>query len=88
MFSVFVDENFHCMDMAERWKLGDFGTLDEALAQCRRLVDEDLANLREPGMSGQELFDRYCMFGDDPFVQGQDFSWWDYAREQARRLSA
>ena len=40
------------------------------------------------GMSAEELFDRYCMFGDDPFVQGHDFSAWDYARDQARRLSA
>lgn len=86
MFAVFVGENFHYM--AERWKLGDFETLDEALAQCRRLVDQDLANLREPGMSGKELFDRYCMFGDAPFVQGHDFSAWDYARDRARRLSA
>ena len=87
-YTVLVDDNFHYMDARHRWTLGVFDTLDEALAACRRIVDEDLANLHEPGMSGQELFERYCMFGEDPFVfdPGVEFSAWDYAREQAEAL--
>ncbi|HEX2446567.1 MAG TPA: hypothetical protein VHK26_00055 [Methyloceanibacter sp.] len=61
-YTVLVDDNFHYdnfhyMDSRHRWTLGVFDTLDEALAACRRIVDEDLANLHEPGMSG-ELFER------------------------------
>ena len=31
-YTVYVDDNYHYMDLEERYKLGDFITLDEAIA--------------------------------------------------------
>ena len=31
-YSVYVDDNYHYQDESERYKLGDFATLDEAIA--------------------------------------------------------
>jgi hypothetical protein len=50
-FQVFVDDNFHIYDESERYQLGTFDTLDEAIAACRNLVDRDLAHHYEPGMT-------------------------------------
>jgi hypothetical protein len=40
----------------------------------------------KPGMSPQELYEVYAMFGNDPFIIGdvseRSFSAWDYARER------
>ena len=91
-YTVMVDDNFHYMDKEERWELGTFATLDEALVACRTLVDEWLAYNHKPGMTGAELYSLYCSFGDDPFILGGEvgagpiFSAWDYAKERAEAL--
>jgi hypothetical protein len=91
-YTVMVDDNFHYMVEEERWKLGTFATLDEALVACRKLVDEWLAENYKPGMIGAELYRLYVSFGDDPFVLGGEggaecsFSAWNYAKEPAEAL--
>lgn len=47
-----------------------FETAVEAVAACRRIVDEFLAGAFEPGMSATALYDLYKSFGDDPWVAG------------------
>jgi hypothetical protein len=89
---VMVDENFHYMDPESRWELGTFDTADEALAACRRMVDEDLREHHNPGMSVADLFAAYRALGDDPFIVPVDgaamieFSAWDYAEERCRAI--
>src|SRR5271169_3339075 len=90
-FAVFVDDNFHFMDEDERHQHGAFATWTEAVAACRRIVDEELLATLKPGMTAEQLFDRYTSFGSDPFVvpapseaTDQRFSAWDYARERSR----
>jgi hypothetical protein len=88
MYTVMVDDNFHFMDESERWKKGSYATADEAIAACRRMVDEDLARYmaRNPGMSADDLYGMYAMFGDDPFIVGQPFSAHEYARQRAEEM--
>ena len=44
---------------------------DEAIAACKKLVDENLLSMlknKPPGMTATELYELYVMFGDDPSV--------------------
>jgi hypothetical protein len=86
MYQVLVDDNFHFMDESRKSK--SFATADEAVAHCKRMVDEDLAGyLRSnPGIGADKLFEMYAAFGDDPFIRGLDFSGWDYARQRAEEM--
>ena len=90
-YKVMVDDNFHYMDEDERYHHGIFSTAEEAIAACKRIVDENLENQVKPGMTATELYESYTNFGSDPFVvtlspadERIDFSAWDYARERSQ----
>jgi hypothetical protein len=91
-YRVLVDENSHYQDPESRWELGTFDTAAEALAACRKMVDEDLLEQHKPGMSAADLFTVYKALGDDPFIVPVDgaapieFSAWDYAEERCRAI--
>ena len=75
--------------MDERHEHGIFDTAEEAVAECRKLVDRSLIHESRPGISADALYDRYTSFGDDPFItviDGTDdrvhFSAWSYAKER------
>jgi hypothetical protein len=92
-YKVMVDANFHYQDSNERREQGIYETVEEALAACRGLVDQSLAEEYGPGISAEALHGRYMSFGDDPFIvvlDGADdraaFSAWSYAKERCRVL--
>lgn len=68
-----------------------YATWAEALDEARRIVIESVRDVYQPGMTADELYERYVMFGDDPAVMptptGKDFSAWDFAREQCEALT-
>jgi hypothetical protein len=66
-YRVMLDDNFHYMDDSERYALGEFKTLETAIAACRKFVDRDLDHLFKPGMTAKELYSDYTSFGEDPF---------------------
>jgi hypothetical protein len=94
-YKVMVDDNFHYMDQDERYELGTFSTIEEAVAACKQLVDEDLRALAEgKNCTPEELYDYYVSFGSDPFVVALDsqdarlsFFAWDYAKERSLVLA-
>ena len=86
-----VDDNFHYMDKDYRTTAGEFDTWDEALAKAKSIVDDYL--LRDirgnPGISAELLYQRYTMFGEDPYIIGSDdreFSAWTYAEQRCQAL--
>ena len=92
-YKVLVDDNFHYMDESERYALGEYPTLEEAIEVCKKIVDEYLMSALKPGMTAQELSFSYTSFGEDPFIiaipatgSGILFSAWDYARQRSREL--
>ena len=95
IYKILIDDNYHYQDESERVTHGVFATLDEALAACHRIVDEFLAQEFKPGMAPAALYERYTMFGDDPFVVPVDpkgapavnFSAWDYARQRCEEMA-
>ena len=87
-YKVFVDDNFHYMDENERHVSGEFETLDEAVAHCRRIVEEQIERFLSQGTSEEQLYDQYTSFGEDPWVKGGNFSAWSYAKEFCDGLCA
>lgn len=90
-YVVMVDDHFHYMDPEERYKSGEFAHAADALAHCRRIVDDYLAATlaaRPNAMTASQLWDSYTSFGEDPFIivmPGEEpltFSAWAYARAQ------
>ncbi|MGO9124912.1 MAG: hypothetical protein ACLP6G_08475 [Terriglobales bacterium] len=91
-YSVYVDDNYHYMDESERYKLGDFATLDEAIAACKRMVDGFLKNEIRLATTAEKRYAQYTGFGPDPFIVTDDpnaghppFSAWSYAKEQCEK---
>ena len=92
-YKVMIDDNAHYMEEDERTEYAAFGTLEEAIAACRWLVDRSLRDLYRPGMTSAQLYDQYTSFGDDPFIvvlEGADpdarFSAWTYAAGRSREI--
>lgn len=89
--TVYVDDNFHYMDEDERYCLGTFDSLDEAVAACRKIVDQFLQN--NSAETAEELYQSYVMFGEDPWIAGQHsgsdapaFSARKYAQKRCKEL--
>lgn len=94
-YRVLIDDNFAYQREEERVTHGMFESAEEAVAACRAIVDLWLAEAFEPGMTGEALWERYTLFGDDPWVQALDpkdapagnFSAWGYAQERCEALA-
>lgn len=100
-FTVYIDDNFHPMSGDGRITGPTFSTLEEAEAECKRIVDRSLRWLRfelvaiwdkpEPLKDPEALYKRYTAFGDDPFIRanGPDnpgFRAWAYAEERCKDI--
>jgi len=92
-YQVFVDENGAYQDPDARSRHGAYETAAEAIAICQKMVDDDLDEVREPGMSGGQALTRWKMWGRDPFIvtaagaESVKFSAWDYAEAKAAALN-
>lgn len=92
-WAVFTDDNFHLHDASERDCEGTFGTYEEALAECHRIVANSLRHLYAPGMTAERLYEDFTDFGEDPFIapSAKDrplFSAWDFAKARAKDVVA
>jgi hypothetical protein len=90
-YRVLVDDNFHFMDEDERYTHGEYESLAEAIAACKKIVDDCLNGEYKPGMTAEALYLNYEMFGDDPWISGGDgvpFSAWDYAKRRCAEICA
>jgi hypothetical protein len=86
-YTVLVDDNFHFMDENERYELGTFPTLKEALDASMKLVGADLLQ-GNTSAGSEDLVKCYEGMGEDPFIVGVPFSAWDYARDLAAVLGS
>jgi hypothetical protein len=94
-YKVMVDDNFHYMDEDERYELGTFSTIEEAVATCKQLIDDDLReSAKAKNYTPDELYDYYVSFGSDPFIVALDsqdgrpsFSAWNYAKGRSQVLA-
>ncbi len=91
-YTVYVDDNYHYMDESERYKQGVYHSCEEAVAVCKRIVEESLQESVEPGKKEEDCYAGYTMFGDDPWISCDEnprtcnFSAWTYARERISEM--
>jgi hypothetical protein len=71
-YKVHVDDNFHYMDEGERYALGSYDSLEEAIEKCKEITISSIRDLWEEGISPDELCAQWSMFGEDPFIIGVD----------------
>jgi hypothetical protein len=89
IYRVFADNNFLHVNNGERTANKEFATLASAIDACRKIVDDFLASTFTPGISAEDLYSYYKMFGEDPWISGADgvpFSAWDYAGKRCVEL--
>jgi hypothetical protein len=93
MVTMFVDDNRHYRDEENRSGPREFETVDAALVEGRKIVDDFLAEAHEPGMTAGELFALYRDHGEDPWIVPNGdgpttvvFSAWTYARERSEEI--
>jgi hypothetical protein len=91
-YTVIVDSNHAYMDETARYTLGEFQDRERAIEVCKKLVDEFLLASWRPGISADEMFSNYMMYGDDPFIVSEElqkpFSARDYARCRSGAICA
>src|SRR5712671_1730930 len=92
-YKVLINDNAHYMDESERADHGVFANADEAVAACKKIVDDDLNAMWKPGTTAKELYRLYVAFGPDPFVMPLNpsdldvrFSAWTYAKGRSKEL--
>ena len=76
-YTVKVADNYDYMETG--YTSGSYPSVEEAVEACQRIVERCLEKDYEPGMSAQALYQRYRMFGDDPYIvgtPGESFSAW------------
>ena len=84
-YIVMVDDNFHHMDENERYKYGEYGTPEEAIEICKKIIEKSI--VYKKGDTPKKLYSGYCMFGEDPFIIGDiGFNARSYAKEYCKRL--
>ncbi len=85
-YEVYVDDNYHMGDESKRYKLGEFDTREQAVAACKKVVDEYFERLKKGEYPLSEIWDGYMYYGEDPFISndddGEKFSAWEYAKEK------
>jgi len=92
-YRVLINDNGHFMDESEIDDHGVFYSADEAVAECKKIVDHDLDWMSRPGVTAAELYELYVCWGPDPFVvplnpddPSVTFSAWTYAKERCQHL--
>ncbi|MDA1208402.1 MAG: hypothetical protein O2904_00010 [bacterium] len=86
-FTVMVDDFFHYQDRSERYKQGEYDTLEEAIAVCKKIVDSFIPSSLEADAL-RVAFQEYSMFGEDPFIEGSSaFSASKYANQRYKELN-
>lgn len=87
---VRVASNSSYMRDDDTFDLPPFGSLDAAITECKRIVDDYLSSAYEAGMSAEALYRSYTMFGDDPYIVSDEeevpFSAWEYAKARSQKI--
>ena len=71
-YKVYVDDNYHYMDEGERYAVGSYNSLKEALEKCKEITVKSLEDFLEKGITPEDLSAQWAMFGEDPFIRGGD----------------
>ncbi|MDC0959265.1 hypothetical protein OAR42_02220 [Planktomarina temperata] len=85
-YKVWIDDNFHFMDEDERLFHGEFATPTQAILACQKIVDANIESITENETDPDKAYESYVCFGDDPWIQGIDFSAFEYAKQRIQEV--
>jgi len=87
---LYVDDNYDYMDEDERYKAGEFDTIEEAITAAKKIVDDFLLSVyqKRPYISPEELYAVYKRSGEDPWIHPNysDYNSWNYAEYRCREI--
>jgi len=71
-YLVKIDDNYH--SMYEDGVLTDksYDDLKEAIKRCEEITIRSLKDIYEEGITSEKLSANWAMFGEDPFVVGEE----------------
>jgi len=55
---------------------GEYETLAEAVAECKRIIDDQLPKTFREGLTPEKLYEGFMMFGDEPYILAPDGYEW------------
>jgi hypothetical protein len=58
-FKVIVDDNYHHADDSERYSVGSYASLEEALDKCKEITVKSLEHFYEEGITPEKLSAQY-----------------------------
>ena len=89
-YEVYVDDNYYYLDEDERYRAGEFDTLEEAITEAKRIIDEFLLSTykKHPGCSAEDLFKEYTKYGVDPWIlpNYSKYNSWEYAEKRSKEI--
>ena len=67
-FKVMVDDNYHFGGESDRYTVGSYASLEEALDKCKEITIKSLEHFYEEGITPEKLSAQWAMFGEDPYI--------------------
>ena len=83
-YKVWIDDNFHFMDKEERIFHGEFSSPTQAIVACQKIIDANIESIIETETDPDKAYESYVCFGDDPWIEGVEFSAFEYAEIKIR----
>ena len=85
-YKVWIDDNFHFMDEDERIFHGEYSTPKQASVACQKIVDANIESITEQETDPDKAYESYVCFGDDPWIEGLEFSAFEYAEMKIKEV--
>ena len=59
---------------------GELDTPTQAIVACQKIVDANIKSITEQETDPDKAYESYVCFGDDPWIEGVEFSAFEYAK--------
>ena len=85
-YKVWIDDNFQFMDEDERVFHGEFDTPTQAIVACQKILGANIESITENETDPDKAYESYVCFGDDPWIEGVEFSASEYAKIKIKEV--
>ena len=68
------------------YNTGEFDTPTEAIVACQKIVDANIESITENETDSDKAYESYVCFGDDPWIEGVEFSASEYAKIKIKEM--
>ena len=69
-----------------RFFQAEFNTLTQAIVACQKIVDANIESITENETDSDKAYESYVCFGDDPWIEGVEFSASEYAKIKIKEV--